>query len=394
MSLLEIADELDAVDPLRGRRDLFALADNLIYLDGNSLGPPTKAALERLRRVGEEEWRVGLIRSWNEADWVNLPNTAGAKIARIIGVDSGDVIVADSVSVNIFKLAAALKRLIPSARLCTESAEFPTDIYVLDGLKRLLGETVGAAGDGAIILVRSAVDFRTGAVADIEATEKEVSSSGGAVIWDLSHAAGLLDLRLGERGVRFAVGCGYKFLNGGPGAPAFIYARADMAETLRQPISGWMGHERPFDFSASYEPSAGVRRFAAGTPPILSLAALDAALEAFDGVDMREVQAKARRLGDLFLDGVADLGLASLAPPAESRGGHVSLSHNDGYAVMQALIRRGVIGDFRPPDIMRFGFSPLFLSHSDVARAGDILARVLKAEEWRDPRFSERRLVP
>ncbi|NWG70851.1 MAG: aminotransferase class V-fold PLP-dependent enzyme [Parvularculaceae bacterium] len=381
-------DRLDAEDPLRQARAAFALPDGVIYLDGNSLGPPTKKALTRLRATAEQEWGEGLIRSWNDAGWFDLPQTCGAKIARLIGVDPGDVLVCDSVSVNLFKLAAALKNATPGARLVIDRAEFPTDVYMIESLAALLGP-----GDGPPILIKSAIDFRTAAIADIDRIEGRTRAQGGVVVWDLSHAAGLLDLRLKARGARCAVGCGYKFLNGGPGAPAFVYVERALADTLRQPLAGWMGHARPFDFRPDYAPAPGVRRFAAGTPQILSLAALDAALDAFDGASMPDVETKARRLGDLFLEGVAALGLPCLSPPSASRGGHVSLSHPQGYSVMQALIARGVIGDFRPPDLMRFGFSPLFLRYADAARAASILEDVLRSEQWRAPHFADRRTV-
>jgi kynureninase len=386
---------LDACDPLRDRRALFEIPAGLTYLDGNSLGPLTIAAKARLRSAAEHEWGRGLIASWNDADWIRLPAIAGAKIARVIGAEADEVIVCDSVSVNLFKLAAALKRSTPAAQFAIDAAEFPTDIYILDGLSSLLGERLRAGRElppGPVILVKSLVDFRTGAVADIANAEAEVRSAGGAIIWDLSHAAGVLDVRIKESGARFAVGCGYKFLNGGPGAPAFVYARRD-ASGLSQPISGWMGHARPFDFAGGYVPAEGAARFAAGTPPILSLCALDAALDAFDGVDPADVETKARRLGDLFLERTEGLGLRTISPQSGRRGGQVSLVHEQGYAVMQALIARGVVGDFRPPDIMRFGFSPLFLRYADVASAADALKLVLSTEEWRDQRFSMRRLV-
>lgn len=391
------AEKFDREDPLAAFKSAFALPEGLIYLDGNSLGPAPAAALARLRRTAEKEWRDGLIRSWNDAGWIDLPMRAGAKIAKIIGVDTEDVIVADSVSANVFKLAAALKSKLPKARIAAARDEFPTDRYVLAGLTRMLGEEIHdwrAGEKGSFILVRSVVDFRTGAVEDVESVEREITRGGGRVIWDLSHAAGVLNLRLKARGVRFAVGCGYKFLNGGPGAPAFLYVRGDEAASLDQPLQGWMGHARPFDFAPDYAPADGVARLAAGTPNILSLAALDAALDLFEGVDMGAVESKARALGDYFIARALALGLKSVSPgPGELRGGQASFTRANAYEIMQALIANGVIGDFRPPDVMRFGFSPLFLSYCDVARASDTLADILETEEWRDPRYAVRRKV-
>ncbi len=393
MSLAD-AEALDAKDPLRRYAAAFDLPDGVIYLDGNSLGPPPRAALARLRQTADDEWRKGLIRSWNDADWIDLPKRAGAKIARLIGAEAGDVIVADSVSVNLFKLAAALIAQKPSAAIAVEADEFPTDQYVLEGVARLTGAPLirlapDAPPPANAVFVKSLVHYKTAAIADMAGAEREAAARGVAIIWDLSHATGLVTLDVAKAGARFAVGCGYKFLNGGPGAPAFIYAAGESAKTLRQPVSGWMGHAAPFDFASDYAPADGVQRFAAGTPPILSLSALDAALDIFDGVDLRLLEAKARALGDLFLDQTKTLAVAPLPSPAR-RGGHICLQSPDGYAIIQALIARGVIGDFRAPDLMRFGFSPLILSYADVWRAAGVLSDVLCTEEWRRPEFSRR----
>lgn len=393
------AEALDARDPLRALAGEFDLPDGVIYLDGNSLGPPPRAALARLRRAAEAEWREGLIRSWNgvgdEAGWIDLPMRAGAKIARLIGAGADEVIVCDSVSVNLFKLAAALNARKPGSLIAVDADEFPTDQYVLEGLARLTGARLLRLSPGEAppndvgVLIKSLVHYRTAAVADMAGTEAAMRARDVDIIWDLSHATGLVALDVAAAGARFAVGCGYKFLNGGPGAPAFLYAARDAAARLSQPISGWMGHRAPFDFSSSYEPAAGVMRFAAGTPPILSISALDAALDLFDGLDTRLPEEKARALGDLFLGLTQALPVRQLPSPAR-RGGHVCLQSSDGYAIIQALIAHGVIGDFRAPDLMRFGFSPLFLSYVDVWRAAKILGDVLCTEEWRRPEFSRR----
>ena len=390
------AQALDRADPLAGLRDAFDLRDDVIYLDGNSLGPPTKAALARLRQCAEDEWRGGLIRSWNDAGWIDLPQRAGAKIARLIGAQAGEVIVCDSVSVNLFKIAAALLARRPGRPLAVASDEFPTDQYVLEGLSRLTGAPLlrlaaDEAPEGAVI-VRSLVHYKTAAVADMAGAERAAAASGAAVIWDLSHATGAVVIDAGANGARFAVGCGYKYLSGGPGAPAFVYVRRDEAGRMAQPISGWMGAKSPFDFSSVYEPAEGAARFAAGTPPVLSLAALDAALDLFDGVDLSAVEAKARALGDLFLAAGAEAGLHPVAV-AGRRGGHVAFHHAQAYALVQALIARGVIGDFRAPDLARFGFSPLYLSYTDVWRAGEILKEVMARETWRDAAYSRRSKV-
>jgi len=396
MRRLADARALDAADPLRALAAEFDLPEGVIYLDGNSLGPPPRKALARLRETAENEWRRGLIRSWNDAGWIDLPKCAGAKIAALIGAGSGDVLVSDSVSVNIFKIAAALMARRPGARLAVDAGEFPTDQYVLEGLARMTGAPLirlenGETPDNAV-LVRSLVHYKSAEVLDMAAVERAASARACDIIWDLSHATGLVSIDMKRAGARFAVGCGYKYLNGGPGAPAFICVDRKEAATLLQPLQGWMGHAAPFDFVCNYAPAAGVDRFAAGTPPILSLAALDAALDLFDGVDISRIEEKARALGDLFLERAAGLGFTPSATPAR-RGGHVCLESENGFAIVQALIARGVIGDFRAPNLMRFGFSPLYLSFEDVWRAGDLLAEIVSTQEWRRPEFSKKNKV-
>jgi kynureninase len=397
----EEASALDHKDPLAHYKTQFDLPDGVIYLDGNSLGPPPKAALARLQSASETEWRDGLIKSWNDAGWIYLPKTCGAKIARLIGAREDEVIVADSVSVNIFKLAAALCAKAPGA-IAYHTDEFPTDGYILQGLSNLTGAPLmrlaADAGHDALhsdisVLVQSVVHYKTANIADIAVWEKAAAQANVAIIWDLSHATGVLKMDMHTAGARYGVGCGYKFLNGGPGAPAFIYVERQAAATLDQPLSGWMGHAAPFDFAPDYTPALGVERFACGTPPILSLSALDAALDIFADIDIAAVEAKAKMLGDLFLARIAPLGLESISPPSERRGGHVSVRFEHGYEVVQALIAHGVIGDFRQPDLMRFGFSPLFLGYGDVWDAASILTNILETEEWRAAKYSARRKV-
>lgn len=395
----EDAARLDSADPLRSFKSKFDLAPGLIYLDGNSLGPPPKTALARLQKTAAQEWGRDLIRSWNSAGWFDLPKTCGAKIARLIGAHDDDVIVADSVSVNIFKLVSALL-MEKRGEVAVFENEFPTDGYILQGLSKLTGaplHTVQAGDDpftnDVSVLVLSAVDYKTAAIADVSAWEKRAAQQTASIVWDLSHATGVLPIDLARDGARYAVGCGYKFLNGGPGAPAFLYVRSD-AGAAQQPLSGWMGHAAPFAFDRNYQPATDARRFACGTPPILSLSALDAALDIFDGVDMDAVAQKARGLGDLFLAHALEAGLTTVSPkPGGPRGGHVSLEFDHGYEFVQALIARGVIGDFRAPNLMRFGFSPLFLSYTDVWNAADALIDVLHTESWRAPQFARRDTV-
>lgn len=398
---LEEARAADRDDPFAGIARLFDLPQGVIYLDGNSLGPPPRPALDALAKAAQLEWGHDLIASWNSADWMGLPLRTGARIAKLIGAPENSVIAGDSVSVNLFKLAAGL--VMGGARgVAVERGDFPTDGYIMEGLSQLSGTPftyiepgAGVAGlpDGFDVLVRSAVHYKSAAKVDIAAEERAADKLGKTIIWDLSHAAGLIDLKLERDGAKYAVGCGYKYLNGGPGAPAFVYCRPDLAEGFSQPLSGWMGHATPFAFKDGYKPAGGVSRFAAGTPAILAMSALYGALSAFDGVDMGAVEAKARSLGDTFLASVSPLGLETISPPSAKRGGHVSLVHEHGYQIVQALIAEGVIGDFREPDVMRFGFAPLYLSHQDVWRAGEMLVEIVRSGRYREPRFSQRAAV-
>ncbi|WP_439632985.1 aminotransferase class V-fold PLP-dependent enzyme [Glycocaulis sp.] len=398
---LDDARALDRNDPFADTARLFDLPQGVIYLDGNSLGPPPRPALDTLTKAAQAEWGHDLIASWNSADWMGLPLRTGARIARLIGVDEASVIAGDSVSVNLFKLAAGL--VMGGARgVAVERGDFPTDGYVMEGLARLSGTPftliepgAGVAGlpDGVDVLVRSAVHYKTAAKVDIAAEEREAARLGKIIIWDLSHAAGLVGLQLERDGAKYAVGCGYKYLNGGPGAPAFVYCHRDVVEGFAQPLSGWMGHATPFAFKDGYKPATGVSRFGAGTPAILSMSALHGALSAFEGVDMAQVEAKARALGDTFLAAIAPLGLETISPPSPQRAGHVSLVHEDGYAIVQAMIAEGVIGDFREPDVMRFGFAPLYLTHAQVFRAGQIMVDIVQSGRFCEPRFAKRNAV-
>jgi kynureninase len=405
------AEAFDRDDPLKDRLSAFERTRGL-YLDGHSLGPPTRRALLRLERTAREEWSERLVGAWNDdgdGGWIDLPARVGAKIARLIGVPPDDVAVSDSVSVNLFKLAAAL--LPPGKAIAVYEGEFPTDDYVMQGLASLVGAPLIRLASGAPlagrtigVLIKSAVDYRTAAAADIARFEAVAREIGAFVIWDLSHATGVLALDLARDGARFAVGCGYKYLNGGPGAPAFLYCMRSEAERLKNPISGWFGHAAPFDFTPDYRPAPSAKRFLAGTPPILSLAALDAALDVFDGVDMRAAEAKAQRLCAVFCTALAasgtDFEIAGgaawrfdRAALAIRRGAHVGILHKDGYAIIRCLIERGVMGDFRAPNLMRFGFSPLFLRHVDAFDAAQALIDVMRSEAWRDPRFSVKEKV-
>jgi kynureninase len=392
---------LDRADPLAGRRALFDLPEGVAYLVGHSLGPPPKSAGEALE-AARESWARDLVRSWNSAGWIDLAERTGDLIAPLIGAAKGEVIVTDNVSVNLFKLAAAA---LPQARrylLLLEEDEFPTDQYIAAGLSAVTGAEARALPPGGGfealrtggVLIKSAVNYRSSAIAGIAAHEEEARRHGALIVWDLSHAAGVLDLALARDGARLAAGCTYKYLNGGPGAPGYIYAAAPLSASLQTPLPGWMGHAAPFAFHSAYAPKDGAARFASGTPPVLSLSALSGALEAFGGLHLSALQTKAQALGALAIARAGVMGLEVLSPVEDRlRGGHVSVRIADGYPVVQALSARGVMADFRAPDTVRFGFSPLFLSHATVWDALATLEDILATGSWDEPHFHARAKV-
>ena len=402
------AESLDAADSLARFRDAFALPAGVIYLDGNSLGPLPRAAVERVSRTVQDEWGQGLITSWNAAGWIGAPQRLGGKIAQLIGAKASEVVVADSTSVNLFKLAAGALSLQPGRRtLIIESGNFPTDVYVLEGLCATAGATlkvlppedvVAAVDDDTAAVVLTHVNYKTARRWDMAGVTQAVQAKGALMLWDLCHTAGAVACDLNGVGADLAVGCSYKYLNGGPGAPAFLFVAERHQAAIRSPLSGWMGHAAPFAFEERYRPSADIRTMLCGTPPILGLAALEAGLDLQLEADPAAVEAKGQSLCRLFIDLVetrcAGHGLALTGPREMSqRGLHVSFAHPDGYALIQALIARGVIGDFRDPDIARFGFSPLFLSHADVWDAVEILREVLETKAHEAPEFRTRSAV-
>ncbi len=393
------AEALDRADPLAAFRDRIDLPAGIIYLDGNSLGALPKTAMAQMQRVVAEQWGQGLITSWNRHDWIDLPRRLGERIAPLIGAPPGTVVVADSTSVNIFKLLAVALAKRPGRRtILTEADDFPTDTYMAQGLAGLTGHAVVAGnleqigGDVAVVLVTE-VNYRTGARHDMAALTRRAHAAGALVIWDLSHSAGALPVDLVAADADFAVGCGYKYLNGGPGAPSYAYVAPRHLDGLRQPLSGWMGHAAPFEFAAGYRPADGIDALRVGTPPIISMAALDAALDAFTGVDLVAVKAKADALFDLFTtDLPPEVEFLTPRDPRR-RGTQVSLAHPEAYAVVQAMIARGVIGDFRQPNIMRFGLTPLYLRFADIWRAREILIEVLATRAWDRAEFKRRAKV-
>ncbi len=411
MQTIDDIRQLDAQDPLRHLRDAFALPEGVLYFDGNSLGPAPKAALAALRQAAEQEWAQDLIRSWNDAGWFQLPIELGEMIAPLIGAAPGQSMVSDSTSVNIFKTLSAALSLRPCRNtILAEASSFPTDLYIAQGLVasrpelKLALEGVDGAriedllGDDTAVVLLNHVDYRSGALRDMAALTRRIHEAGALVIWDLCHSAGALPIALDQAGADFAVGCTYKYLNGGPGASGFIYGASRHLEGLSQPLSGWWGHARPFGFETQYEGGAGIAKFLCGSQAVLSLRALKGALSVWEGVDMAALRAKALSLGDLFIARVearcAAYGLSLQTPRDHAlRGSQIALAHPDAYPIMQALIARQVIGDFRAPDVLRFGFTPLYLSHEDVWNAVEILADILESGIWKEPRFSVRAAV-
>ncbi|MYB17463.1 MAG: kynureninase [Holophagales bacterium] len=404
--------EMDRRDPLARFRDRFDLPEGLIYLGGHSLGPPPRTTRARTERLIGREWGTDLVAAWNRSDWLELPERIGARIAPLVGAGADEVIAADSVSLNLFKLLGALMlKARGRSVVLADEGNFPTDLYMAQGLAHLLagsGATLrltapedfesGLGSDVAVATV-SHVDFRTGRRRDSRALTAAARASGVPLVWDLSHSAGAVGLRLNEDGVEYAVGCGYKYLNGGPGAPAFLYVARESQDALESPLTGWMGHASPFDFDVEYRPAPGMRRFLTGTPPILSLAALEDGLRTFEGVEMADLRGKSEALGDLFLrlaaERLAEFGVIPASPEdADERGAQVSLRHPEGYALVQALNARGVVGDFRGPDLMRFGLAPLYVRYIDVWNAVEALRLILVGEEHREDRFRQRRRVP
>ena len=408
---LAAVEAMDARDPLRSFRGRFTLPEGVVYLDGNSLGAASPAVLSELQTAATREWGEGLIRSWNGAGWWQLPTVLGDKIGRLIGAAPGQTVVCDTVSANIYKLLHAAMALKPERSvIVAEQSSFPTDLYMAESVAasrpgaclRLEGTDAAIIDDlldarTAVVLVNH-VNYRSGALRDMAALTRKVHAAGAIVIWDLSHSAGALPVDLDAAGVDFAVGCTYKYLNGGPGAPAYIYAAARHQAHIQQPLSGWWGHARPFAFESGYVAAAGIRRFLCGTQPVLSLAALKGALGLWDDVDMAAIRAKSIALTELFIQLVearcGPYGLMLESPRAAAeRGSHVSLLHPHGYAIMRALAERGVIGDFRAPASIRFGFTPLYTSYRDVWQAVVILEDILRTKSWQDARFSIRGAV-
>ena len=403
-------EALDADDVLRPFRDRFVLPENLIYLDGNSLGALPKATPARVAQVVEQEWGEGLIRSWNTHGWVDVQLRVGEKIGRLIGARPGETLAADSTSMNLFKMLAAGLQMRPDRRvILSESSNFPTDLYIAEGLIAHLGaghelraldtEAIEAAIDGDVAVVMlTHVNYRTGRMWDMPRITALAHAHGAIMLWDLAHSAGAMELDLAGADVDLAVGCGYKYLNGGPGAPAFLYMAERLQNGASPPLSGWFGHASPFAFEQSYRPAAGILRSSVGTPPVIGLAALEVGVDLLLEADLDEVRRKSLAQTRLFIDLIeqelAGPGFSLVSPREDSsRGSQVCLRHEHAWPIVQALIDRGVIGDFRAPDILRFGFTPLYLGYAEIWDAVAVLREIMADETWKDARYQERAAV-
>ncbi|EXF92412.1 kynureninase [Pseudomonas fluorescens HK44] len=406
---------LDAQDPLAHLRHQFALPEGVIYLDGNSLGARPIAALERAQAVIAEEWGNGLIRSWNSAGWRDLPERLGNRLAGLIGAGEGEVVVTDTTSINLFKVLGAALRVqamrAPTRRVfVSESSNFPTDLYIAEGLMDLLQqgyslrlvdspeELAQAIDQDTAVVMLTHVNYKTGYMHDMQAMTALIHECGALAIWDLAHSAGAVPVDLRQAGADYAIGCTYKYLNGGPGSQAFVWVSPQLCDLVTQPLSGWFGHSRQFDMASGYEPSSGIARYLCGTQPITSLAMVECGLEIFAQTDMPSLRRKSLALTDRFIQLVeqrcAAHDLKLITPREHSRrGSHVSFEHPQGYAVIQALIARGVIGDYREPRIMRFGFTPLYTSFTEVFDAVQILGEILDQKTWAQAQFQVRHSV-
>jgi kynureninase len=408
-------EQWDLTDPLAGLRARFQIPDGTIYLDGNSLGALPASTPALLAGAISQEWGRDLIRSWNSADWARLPYAVGRQLAPLLGARPDEVIVTDSTSVNIFKLLCAILgqptiRDDPRRRyILSDSHNFPTDLYIAEGVVELFGgryqlklvdqaELFTALDSTVAAALITHVDYRTGAMHPMAEFNDRAAASGACILWDLSHSAGALELDLNAAGCDFAVGCGYKYLNGGPGAPAYLYVRQELQRSLANPISGWFGHAAPFAFTTAYQPAGDLSRFLSGTPSVLATIALAEGIRTFEGVAMADVRKKSLALSDLFWQLMStmcgDMGFSCISPSShQHRASHLSFAHEHAYEIMQAIISRGVIGDFRQPNLMRFGFTPLYTRFVDCWDAVATIRDVVEYETWRDARFQTRHLV-
>lgn len=398
-----LADQQDPFYPLR---EQFVRPEGLIYLDGNSLGCLPKATAQYLQQVVSEQWGQGLIRSWNQAGWLDLPQRVGALIAPLVGAQADEVIMTDSTSINLYKLAAAaLRQNAPRREILVEQDNFPTDAYMMQGLAEHLraqpviravpsAELGQAITENTALVVVTEVHYKTGALQDMAQLNAQAHAKGALVLWDLSHSTGVIPVALNATGADYAVGCGYKYLNGGPGAPAFAYVARRHQDTLEQPLWGWFGHQQPFAMQHQYAPALGMNQLLTGTTSILAGSALEQSLSVFAGIDRAKLREKSKRLTQLLIERVTVPELELVSPlDADQRGSQVSWRHSEGYAITQALIARGVIGDFRSPDIIRMGVAPLYIGFEDIFHAAEHINTVVSQRLWDQPEFQRRQAV-
>lgn len=413
MNKIKLADlkHLDKQDPLSKYREEFFLPKNTIYFDGNSLGPVPKKTIKNLNKTINEEWGKDLINSWNKANWINLPQTLGDKIAPLLGAKSGEVVVVDSTSLNLFKVLTSALRLNKNRKkIVSESTNFPSDLYILEGVNGMLNNHYECQlidddinfekyiDSSTAVVMLSHINYKTGRISDMKKITDYAHQQGALVVWDLSHSVGVIPMDLHNIGVDFAVGCTYKHLNGGPGAPGFLYVHSDLIAIVSQPLSGWLGHSDPFAFEAKYTPANNINKFICGTPSILSYKAVESALDIFDEISLEQVREKSIQLSELFIKLIqqecGDFGFELFSPiDAALRGSQISYKHENAYPIMQSLISRGIIGDYREPNILRFGISPLYMRYEDVWSAIICLKNIMQSNEWDSSNFKIRNYV-
>lgn len=413
MNKIKLSDlkHLDKQDPLSKYREEFFLPKNTIYFDGNSLGPVPKKTIKNLNKTINEEWGKDLINSWNKANWINLPQTLGDKIAPLLGAKSGEVVVVDSTSLNLFKVLTSALRLNKNRKkIVSESTNFPSDLYILEGVNGMLNNHYECQlidddinfekyiDSSTAVVMLSHINYKTGRISDMKKITDYAHQQGALVVWDLSHSVGVIPMDLHNIGVDFAVGCTYKHLNGGPGAPGFLYVHSDLIEIVSQPLSGWLGHSDPFAFEAKYTPANNINKFICGTPSILSYKAVESALDIFDEISLEQVREKSIQLSELFIKLIkqecGDFGFELFSPiDAALRGSQISYKHENAYPIMQSLISRGIIGDYREPNILRFGISPLYMRYEDVWSAIICLKNIMQSNEWDSSNFKIRNYV-
>ena len=404
--------KLDTLDSIKKVREQFALPKDVIYFDGNSLGPLPKNTIKSLDSVIQREWGDGLIRSWNDENWINLPRNLGNQIAPLIGAKEGEVIVVDSTSVNLFKVLSSALMLNKNRKvIVSEAANFPSDLYILEGVNNMFGESYERClideGDDEIekyidsstaVVVLSHINYKTGRITDIKKITTFAHEKGALVVWDISHSVGVFPMNLHDLGVDFAVGCTYKHLNSGPGAPGFLFVHSSLIEKVSQPLTGWLGHIKPFDFEVEYKPANDINKFICGTPPIIAYKAIESGLEIFKDLSIIEIREKSIKLSEMFIQLMqqecTEFGFMLFSPKnSEQRGSQISFLHENAYSIIQALISHGIIGDYREPNVMRFGISPLYMRFEDVWNAITCLREIMQTGEWQSEKFKNKNYV-